>query len=144
MMPPTATPRPSRWPARSRRTPTTSTWTSPAPPPPDPKGINVPFIYTVAYAAYALKIAIAPEVPNNAGSLAPFRVTAPEDTIVNARRPHPVALRHVIGHLIPDTVFGAFDQILPDTVPAEGAGALCNFQVSLRAAARRGDARPRS
>jgi N-methylhydantoinase B len=100
--------------------------------PPDPKGINVPFIYTCAYAAYALKIAIAPEVPNNAGSLAPFRVTAPEDTIVNARRPHPVALRHVIGHLIPDTVFGAFDQIVPNTVPAEGAGALCNFQVSLR------------
>ncbi|TNC52455.1 hydantoinase B/oxoprolinase family protein [Rubellimicrobium rubrum] len=99
---------------------------------PDPKGINVPFIYTVAYAAYALKIALAPEVPNNAGSLAPFRVTAPENTIVNARRPHPVALRHVIGHLIPDTVFGALDQILPDTVPAEGAGALCNFQVSLR------------
>jgi N-methylhydantoinase B len=100
--------------------------------PPDPKGINVPFIYTVAYAAYALKIAIAPEVPNNAGSLAPFRVSAPENTIVNARRPHPVSLRHVIGHLIPDTVFGAFDQIVPDTVPAEGAGALCNFQVSLR------------
>jgi len=100
--------------------------------PPDPKGINVPFIYTVAYAAYALKIAIAPEVPNNAGSLAPFRVSAPEDTIVNAKRPHPVSLRHVIGHLIPDTVFGAFEQIVPDTVPAEGAGALCNFQVSLR------------
>jgi N-methylhydantoinase B len=100
--------------------------------PPDPKGINVPFIYTVAYAAYALKIAIAPEVPNNAGSLAPFRVTAPENTIVNAKRPHPVSLRHVIGHLIPDTVFGAFDQIVPNTVPSEGAGALCNFQVSLR------------
>ncbi|MBP1806104.1 hydantoinase B/oxoprolinase family protein [Rubellimicrobium aerolatum] len=99
---------------------------------PDPKGINVPFIYTCAYAAYALKIVLAPEVPNNAGSLAPFRVTAPENTIVNARRPHPVALRHVIGHLIPDTVFGALDQILPNTVPAEGAGALCNFQVSLR------------
>lgn len=108
--------------------------------PPDPKGINVPFIYTCAYAAYALKIAIAPEVPNNAGSLAPFRVTAPEDTIVNARRPHPVSLRHVIGHLIPDTVFGAFDQILPHTVPAEGAGALCNFQVSLRSRDGRGRA----
>ncbi|NAZ35732.1 hydantoinase B/oxoprolinase family protein [Rubellimicrobium sp. CFH 75288] len=99
---------------------------------PDPKGINVPLIYTQAYGAYALKIAVAPEVPNNAGSLAPFVVTAPEGTILNARRPAPVALRHVIGHLIPDTVFGALDQILPDTVPAEGAGALCNFQVTLR------------
>jgi N-methylhydantoinase B len=38
----------------------------------------------------------------------------------------------VIGHLIPDTVYGALNQILPQTVPTEGAGALCNFQVSLR------------
>lgn len=98
---------------------------------PDPKGINVPLIYTQAYGAYALKIAIAPEVPNNAGSLAPFVITAPPDTILNAQRPAPVALRHVIGHLIPDTVFGALDRILPGRVPAEGAGALCNFQVSL-------------
>ena len=98
----------------------------------DPKGINVPMVYTKAYACYALKCAIAPDIPNNAASLAPFVVTAPEGTIVNAVRPAPVALRHVIGHLIPDTVFGALDQILPATVPAEGAGALCNFQVSLR------------
>ncbi len=98
---------------------------------PDPKGINVPMVYTKAYACYALKCAIAPDIPNNAGSLEPFHITAPEGTIVNAKRPAPVALRHVIGHLIPDTVFGALDQILPDTVPTEGAGALCNFQVSL-------------
>ncbi|MCC5975755.1 MAG: hydantoinase B/oxoprolinase family protein [Rubellimicrobium sp.] len=98
----------------------------------DPKGINVPMVYTKAYACYALKCAIAPDIPNNAASLEPFHITAPENTIVNAVRPAPVALRHVIGHLIPDTVYGALDQILPDTVPAEGAGALCNFQVSLR------------
>ncbi|NCT12045.1 MAG: hydantoinase B/oxoprolinase family protein, partial [Rhodobacterales bacterium] len=99
---------------------------------PDPKGINVPLVYTKAYACYALKCAVAPDIPNNAASLEPFRITAPEGTIVNAIRPAPVALRHVIGHLIPDTVYGALDQLLPDTVPAEGAGALCNFQVSLR------------
>ena len=99
---------------------------------PDPKGINVPLVYTKAYACYALKCAVAPDIPNNAASLAPFHITAPENTIVNALRPAPVALRHVIGHLIPDTVYGALDQILPQTVPCEGAGALCNFQVSLR------------
>jgi len=43
-----------------------------------------------------------------------------------------VALRHVIGHMTPDTVYNALDQILPETVPAEGAGCLCNFQTSLR------------
>lgn len=98
----------------------------------DPKGINVPVVYTRAYACYALKCAIAPEIPNNAASLAPFEVTAPEGCILNAPRPAPVALRHVIGHMIPDTVYGALDQLLPDIVPAEGAGSLCNFQVSLR------------
>ncbi len=98
----------------------------------DPKGINVPLVYTKAYACYALKCAIAPDIPNNTASLAPFRITAPEGTIVNATRPAPVALRHVIGHLIPDTVYGALNQMLPGTVPTEGAGALCNFQVSLR------------
>lgn len=98
----------------------------------DKKGINVPMVYTKAYACYALKCAIAPEIPNNAASLAPFEVVAPVNSIVNAVHPAPVALRHVIGHMIPDTVFDALDKILPDTVPAEGAGTLCNFQVSLR------------
>ncbi|TMM55280.1 hydantoinase B/oxoprolinase family protein [Sulfitobacter sabulilitoris] len=99
---------------------------------PDPKGINVPMVYTKAYACYALKCAIAGDIPNNAASLEPFRITAPQGTIVNALHPAPVALRHIIGHMIPDVVFGALDQILPGTVPAEGAGCLCNFQVSLR------------
>ncbi len=98
----------------------------------DKKGINVPLVYTKAYACYALKCAIAPEIPNNAASLAPFQITAPENSIVNALHPAPVALRHVIGHMIPDTVYNALDQLLPRTVPAEGASALCNFQVSLR------------
>ncbi|MBX2882588.1 MAG: hydantoinase B/oxoprolinase family protein [Granulosicoccus sp.] len=98
----------------------------------DKKGINVPLVYTKAYACYALKCAIAPEIPNNAASLAPFLVAAPENSIVNAVHPAPVALRHVIGHMVPDTVYSALDQILPGKVPAEGAGSLCNFQVSLR------------
>jgi N-methylhydantoinase B len=98
----------------------------------DKKGINVPLVYTKAYACYALKCAIAPEIPNNAASLAPFEVIAPVNSIVNAVHPAPVALRHIIGHMIPDTVYDALDQLLPDTVPAEGAGCLCNFQLSLR------------
>ena len=98
----------------------------------DKNGINVPLVYTKAYTCYALKCAIAPEIPNNAASLAPFRIKAPEHTIVNAVWPAPVALRHIIGHMVPDTVYDALDKILPGLVPAEGAGSLCNFQVSLR------------
>ncbi|MBT8412217.1 MAG: hydantoinase B/oxoprolinase family protein [Octadecabacter sp.] len=98
----------------------------------DKKGINCPLVYSKAYACYALKCAIAPEIPNNAASLAPFEITAPENTIVNAVHPAPVALRHIVGHFVPDTVYAALDKILPRVVPAEGAGCLCNFQVSLR------------
>ncbi len=98
----------------------------------DKKGINVPLVYTKAYACYALKCAIAPDIPNNAASLAPFEIVAPENSIVNALPPAPVALRHVIGHMVPDTVYNALDKLLPGVVPAEGAGCLCNFQVSLR------------
>lgn len=98
----------------------------------DKKGINVPLVYTKAYACYALKCAIAPEIPNNAASLAPFEISAPDNTIVNALFPAPVALRHVIGHMVPDTVYDALDKLLPGVVPAEGAGCLCNFQLSLR------------
>ncbi|MDJ0612640.1 MAG: hydantoinase B/oxoprolinase family protein [Rhizobiaceae bacterium] len=98
----------------------------------DKKGINCPLVYTKAYCCYALKCAIAPEIPNNHASLEPFEIVAPENTIVNAPHPAPVALRHIVGHFVPDLVYDALDKILPDTVPAEGAGCLCNFQVSLR------------
>jgi len=98
----------------------------------DKKGINCPLVYAKAYACYAIKCAIAPEIPNNAASLAPFVIKAPENSIVNALHPAPVALRHIVGHFVPDTVYDALDKILPGVVPAEGAGCLCNFQVSLR------------
>ena len=102
--------------------------TSPA----SPKGINSPLIYTTAYACYALKCAFAPDIPNNYASLKPFRVTAPVDCILNVRHPAPVSVRHVIGHLVPDAVFGAIHQMQPGSVPAEGAGALWNLHISLR------------
>ena len=95
-------------------------------------GVNVPEVYTRAYACYGLKCAIAPQVPNNTGSLEPFVITAPEGCILAAKRPAPVSVRHVIGHLVPDVVLGALHQALPDTVPAEGASALWNIQISAR------------
>jgi N-methylhydantoinase B len=95
-----------------------------------PFGINVVANYCLAYTAYALKCIVAPDVPNNAGSLAPFRILAPEGSILNARRPWPVSARHVVGLMLPDLVFGCLDQALPGRAPAEGAS--CNWTVQLR------------
>ena len=95
-------------------------------------GVNVPEVYTRAYACFGLKCAIAPEVPNNAGSLEPFAISAPEGCILAARRPAPVSVRHVLGHLVPDVVLGALHQAMSGTVPAEGSSSLWNIQMSAR------------
>jgi N-methylhydantoinase B len=92
-------------------------------------GINVVLNYTLAYTAFGVKCLIAPDVPNNAGSLAPITVSAPEGCLLNVRRPFPVAARHTVGHMLPDLVFGCLEQCLPG-VPAEGASSLWNPQIN--------------
>ena len=99
-------------------------------------GINVPLIYAKAYACYAIKCVVAPDIPNNAASLAPFTVSSPVN-ILNAQRPAPVALRHVLGHMVPDLVLGALAQAMPGQIQAEGAAALWNIHISARPVAGR-------
>ena len=97
-------------------------------------GINCPIIYSKAYASYALKCVVAPDIPNNSASLDFFTVESPVN-ILNAQRPAPVALRHIFGHMVPDLVLGALAKALPGKVLAEGAGALWNIHISVRPAA---------
>ena len=97
-------------------------------------GINVPISYTKAYAAYGFKCIVAPDIPNNSALLQMVNVTSPVN-ILNAERPAPVSLRHVIGHLVPDLVLGALTKALPGQILAEGAGSLWNFHMSFRPAA---------
>ena len=87
-------------------------------------GINVVLNYTTAYTAFGVKCLVAPEVPNNAGSLAPITVSAPEGCLLNAKRPRAVAARHTVGHMLPDVVFGCLHQVMEGGVPAEGASSL--------------------
>ncbi|AXI43222.1 hydantoinase B/oxoprolinase family protein [Sulfitobacter sp. SK011] len=94
------------------------------------KGINVPLNYATAYAVFALRCIIGSDIPNNAGSLGLFRVVAPEGCILNAVAPSPVAMRHTIGQMTPDLVYGCLTQALPGQVPAEGAS--CMYDLPLR------------
>ncbi|MBT3928299.1 MAG: hydantoinase B/oxoprolinase family protein, partial [Rhodospirillaceae bacterium] len=104
-------------------------------------GINVVMNYTIAYTSFGVKCIVAKEVPNNAGSLSTITVSAPEGSILNAPRPWPVATRHVIGHMLPDTVFGCLHQAVPDQVPAEGSSSLWIVQLRGGATALDRDAR---
>jgi N-methylhydantoinase B len=92
-------------------------------------GINVVYNYCLAYTAFGVKCLVAPEVPNNFGSLAPITVSAPEGCVLNVKRPWPVAARHTVGQMLPDVVFGCLEKAIPGGVPAEGASSLWNPQI---------------
>ena len=92
-------------------------------------GINVVLNYCLAYTAFGVKCLVAPEVPNNAGALAPITVSAPEGCVLNAKRPWPVAARHTVGQMLPDVVGGCLHRAIRSGVPAEGASSLWNPQI---------------
>jgi N-methylhydantoinase B len=92
-------------------------------------GINVVYNYCLAYTAFGVKCLVAPEVPNNAGSLGAITVAAPAGSVLNVNRPWPVAARHTVGHMLPDVVAGCLHQAVAGGVPAEGASSLWNPQI---------------
>ncbi|HEV2580449.1 MAG TPA: hydantoinase B/oxoprolinase family protein [Ktedonobacteraceae bacterium] len=89
--------------------------------PQSPWGINVVLNYTYAYASFAIKAAVSPEVPHNAGAFRPVHVSAPPGCILNCLEPAPVASRHMIGHFLPGVIFGALAPAMPGRLIASGA-----------------------
>ncbi|WP_420626425.1 hydantoinase B/oxoprolinase family protein [Candidatus Poriferisodalis sp.] len=90
-------------------------------------GINVPMAYTDAYTSFGVRCIVGSDIPNNTGSLDAVRVRAPEGCILNAPHPAAVNVRHVMGQLLPDAVFGCLSQVVPERVPAEGTSSLWNL-----------------
>ncbi|MXN17887.1 hydantoinase B/oxoprolinase family protein [Pseudooceanicola sp. GBMRC 2024] len=90
---------------------------------------NVPLCYTLAYTSYALGVAIVGDIPNNAGSLEPRTVSAPEGCILNALKPAPVVSRSQVGLMLPDLVFNCLRKALPERIPAESTCALYHVNV---------------
>ena len=97
--------------------------------PASPYGINVVKNYTHAYTTFTVRSVLNPDIPNNAGSLSPIEVAAPEGSIVNAVSPAPCTARHVVGMFLPMPLLAALGQILPRAVIAEGAAAVWTMQV---------------
>ena len=94
------------------------------------RGVNVVMNYTEAYTTYGVKVIVSPDVPNNEGAFRPLRITAPEGSILNVKRPAAVAARHIVGHFLPHVVAGALGQALPEGVMAEGSANIWGIQVS--------------
>jgi N-methylhydantoinase B len=95
-------------------------------------GINVVRNYTFSYTAFTLRSVLNPEVPNNAGSLRPFRIEVDPGSILDARPPMPCTARHVVGMFLPMPLMQALASIVPDRVVAEGAAAVWTLQVQGR------------
>ncbi len=106
--------------------------------PPSPYGINVVRNYTHAYTTFTIRSLLNPEVPNNAGSLAPIEIRVPDHSVVNARNPAPCTARHVVGMFVPMPLLQALAKVLPRNVMAEGSAAVWTMQVS----GTRADGRP--
>ncbi len=92
-------------------------------------GINVCMNYTHAYGTFAVTSCLAPDLPNNHGSLAPIHVVAPVGSIVNCEPPAPVNARHVVGMYVPMPILKALAKCAPDKVIAESSGASWAFHV---------------
>jgi N-methylhydantoinase B len=96
-------------------------------------GVNVPFCYTNAMALHAIKSLLLPNIPNNAGSIAPISVFAPRGCILNAQPPFATGGRHAMGHFVTPLVYGALAEAAPDRVQAgSGMMNLVTFQGTRR------------
>jgi N-methylhydantoinase B len=84
-----------------------------------PTSLNASLPYTIAYTMYALKCALAPELPFNEGLLAPLHVVAPHGSVVHSRFPAAGAFRHLVGHYLPTLVFDALGAIRGAPLMAE-------------------------
>jgi N-methylhydantoinase B len=92
-------------------------------------GVNVPFCYTNAMALHAIKSLTLPSIPNNGGSVAPVKVTAPVGCILNAQPPFPTGGRHAMGHFVAPLIYGALALAAPEQVQADsGMMNLITFQ----------------
>lgn len=93
------------------------------------RGINVPLCYTRAYCYFTFKSIVAPNIPNNQAILDFVSIFAPDNCILNAKRPYATGGRHILGHYVAPLVFGALAEAVPAQVQAD-CGMI--FQINCR------------
>ncbi|WP_017543410.1 hydantoinase B/oxoprolinase family protein [Nocardiopsis prasina] len=80
----------------------------------------------------ALICTLDPSAPLNAGLIAPVGVTAPEGSVVNARHPAAVGIRHATASRVNDALGGALALAAPDVMPAASSGLVVPVVVAER------------
>jgi N-methylhydantoinase B len=91
----------------------------------DSGNLNCPLSVTRSACYFVVRCLTAPDLPASGGAFAPVSVTAPEGSLVNARRPAAVVAGNTeTSSRIVDVVFRAFGEALP--VPAQGQGTMNN------------------
>ncbi|TRO59748.1 hydantoinase B/oxoprolinase family protein, partial [Candidatus Bathyarchaeota archaeon] len=94
------------------------------------KPINAPLGVTMAGIYYALISITDPTIPVNDGCFRPITLKIPYGSMMNPRRPAPVAGGNVeTSQRNADVIMKAFSQILPDKVPAASQGTMNNITI---------------
>ena len=89
--------------------------------------INAPLGVTIAGIYFTLVTVTDPTIPVNDGSFRPITLCIPEGTMMNPRRPAPVAGGNVeTSQRNVDALMRAFSKITPGRVPAAGPGTMSN------------------
>ena len=77
---------------------------------------------SLAAACFAIRALTDPAIPTNAGCFRPISLYLPEGSLVNPTEPAPVNARTSTIKRITGSIISALAEILPDRVPAPGAG----------------------
>jgi len=85
------------------------------------RSINVTWSYTYSLVHLGIKAALFPDTPNNAACFEIIKGTAPEGCILNCTKSVATWHRMAVAHLIPEAVWFALSQVVPEKVIA-GSG----------------------
>ncbi|MGD2103204.1 MAG: hydantoinase B/oxoprolinase family protein [Acidimicrobiia bacterium] len=83
--------------------------------------VNCPLAVTQSACYFATKVVVPKDIPSNSGAFAPITITAPEGSLVNARRPSAVVAANVeTSSRIADVVLRALSQATGVTADGQG------------------------
>lgn len=100
--------------------------------------INCPISVAAAGAYYVFRCLMPAQTPACAGTFRPISLTAPEGSLLNARRPAAVAAGNVeTSTRVVDVVLGALAQAIPERIPAASHGSMNNIAMGAAATGRR-------